>query len=120
MSSGHSLGAAAVGSQSPGGGTTGRNRGALVAGGTAGPGGVPDRGGGRTERGSAGADHSHAPARLVAAAVKLCSIASEPIRIADTQRVFVELGVEIGVAQGPMARRALDSEITLPNLDDEG
>ena len=61
----------------------------------------------------------HAPARSVAAAVKLCSIASEPIRIAETQRVFVELGIEIGVAQGPMARRTLDSEITLPDIQDE-
>ena len=41
-----------------------------------------------------------APAKAVAGAVKLASIRSEPVRIADTQRLFVELGLRIGVAEG--------------------
>lgn len=41
-----------------------------------------------------------APAKAVAGAVKLASIRSEPVRIADTQRLFVELGIRIGVADG--------------------
>jgi hypothetical protein len=61
----------------------------------------------------------HAPAKSVAAAVKLCSIAGEPIRIAGAQRAFVELGIEIGVAQGPMARQREDVEITWPDPEDE-
>lgn len=39
-----------------------------------------------------------APAKAVATAVKLSSIRCEPARIADTQRLFVELGA--GVAEG--------------------
>lgn len=39
-----------------------------------------------------------APAKAVAGAVKMASTKSEPIKIADTQRLFVVLG--IGVAEG--------------------
>jgi hypothetical protein len=39
-----------------------------------------------------------APAKAAATAVKLASIKSEPIKLADTQRLYVELG--IGVAEG--------------------
>lgn len=39
-----------------------------------------------------------APAKAVAMAVKWASVKGDPVKIADTQRLFVELG--IGVAQG--------------------
>jgi hypothetical protein len=47
-----------------------------------------------------------APAKAVAAAVKLASITSDPVKIADTQRLFVELGIDIGLAQGRLAEPA--------------
>jgi hypothetical protein len=39
-----------------------------------------------------------APAKAVAGAIKLASIKGDPVKIAETQRLFVELG--IGVAEG--------------------
>lgn len=50
-----------------------------------------------------------APAKAVAGAVKLASIKGDPVRIGDTQRLFVELG--IGVAEGRFAWPEIGSEV---------
>ena len=41
----------------------------------------------------------YAPAKATAAAVKLASIKVEPVRIRDTQRLFIELGVEVAAGR---------------------